>query len=212
MRRTAPSPLGSLIRPRPPAALLCLCLLAPACATSPSVSTGDRVLLTAAEAAVVLADASEIVFWEVPRFVVWTAPKAVLYDLPRAGVMAVAGRRVRVEDAQCRLKDPDLTVEEERVICDELASLTGIPLRSREGWLRWWEGASSRGEEDWLGDFVKEQIALLESPDYFRRVAAIERLTKLYGTDLGYDPKLAPAELEGGAERWRAHLASAALP
>ena len=90
--------------------------------------------------------------------------------------------------------------------------MTGLPIRSSERWVEWWQDAEDRPQQAWRSDFVKGAIHDLESRDYFIRSTAIEDLRAMYGTTLGYDPKEPPERRAASADRWREHLRQNGLP
>lgn len=183
-----------------------------ACKSPSTTSTGDDIILGTADTASFIGDVGEAVFWQFPRFVLWTAPKTVFYELPKEGIIALQGRRARVEELMGDLDSEELTPEDEIAVTRKLQTVTGIPIRSAEGWRDWWKTASSVAVEEWRETFVRAVIENLEADDYFTRSTALEDLRAMYGTDLGYDPKDAPADLRDGADRWRQYARDKSLP
>jgi len=183
-----------------------------AACTSPRATTGEEVLAGTADTAYVVREGATFVFWDVPKFIVWTVPKALVYDYPRDAILAIRGNRAQVEAAVAELEDVDLPPDEEAAFSDNLRGMTGLPIRSRERWIEWWQDARNRPQSEWRRDFVRGAIHDLESRNYFIRQMAIEDLRTMYGRTLDYDPKAPPDGRAAGADRWRDHVRENGLP
>lgn len=196
---------------RHPAALVLALLLLAYAGCASSDSARDEIIVGTAETADFVGTASRRLFYELPVMLLWEAPKAVFYELPRSGIIALGGRRARVEDLLDQLAASP-GPEREFAVSEHLQDLTGIPIRSGSAWLAWWEAYIDVPPDDWLPTFVNEQVGLLGSHDYFTRASSIAALRTLYGIDLGYDPKADGASIAAGAARWREALEAGALP
>jgi len=191
--------------------LTVLILVLAAGCSSPRASTGEEVLAGTADTAYVVRDGVTFLLWDVPKFLLWTVPKTVVYDYPRSAILAIRGDRAQVSAAISELSGEPAPEVEVR-LSEDLRSMTGLPIRSSERWVEWWQDAEDRPQESWRSDFVKGAIHDLESRDYFIRSTAIDDLRTMYGTTLGYDPKGAPAHRAQSADRWREYLREKGLP
>jgi hypothetical protein len=180
--------------------------------SSPRATTEEEILAGTADTAYAVRDGVTFVLWDVPKFLLWTVPKAVFYDYPRSAVLLLRGSRAQVAAKIESLESGDLTPEEEVAISGDLRSMTGLPIRSTERWVEWWIDAENRPAEVWREDFVTGATHDLEARDYYIRSTAIEDLSTMYGTDLGYDPKGTAAERADSADRWREYVREKGLP
>jgi hypothetical protein len=197
---------------RPHVLVLLVFATAAAACTSPRASTEEEVVAGTADAATAVRDGVSFVLWDVPKFFIWTVPKALVYEYPRNAILAIRGNRAQVAAAISDLESNDLPPETEAAISENLRHMTGLPIRSNERWIEWWQDASSRPVSEWRSDFIRGAIHDLESRNYFIRTMAIEDLRTMYGETLQYDPKDTPEKRAKAAERWRDWLQENGLP
>lgn len=172
----------------------------------------EELLAGASDTAYAVKEGGRTIFYVVPRFVFWEAPNALLYDVPRSILLALRGNRAKVAAAIARLEGPDVSLEEEIVLSNELRDLTGLPIHSAERWREWWKDHERVPEREWRELFVERALEDLVASGYFVRAAAIEDLKAMYGVELGYDPKAPRPAVEAAALRWREHVLAEGLP
>ncbi len=189
---------------------LALAVFLVSCASS--ASTEDEVLMSGADAALFMGQTGEKVFWDLPKLIVWEAPRGLFYELPRKGVLSIRGTEAETGALIEMITTGDLTVEEQVTVSEELQTITGLPLHSAESWQRWWEVSRELPAGDWKDAFVADRIGRLNATDYFTRASAIDELSALYGTTLGYDPKHQPESLRTGALNWSRRFDAKTLP